>query len=373
MVSTVTIRAISLGSFRELDTNESKPGSERASDLVGKSFGSTDAPLADSITKMTLNDGNSDGAVAFGNTKLGSEFIQVNGGSQAVDGGSLYWGNVTYMDGTTAKNVPLRIIQDGSGQLYLLPPPADALKSEISAVTQKPIALIKIGGLSQNNFGSVASSRYGLADPVFLCFRNGTHIMTDTGERPVESLRVGDMVETRDHGLQPIRWIGAKQVDAGLMAAFPKLRPVRIAAGALGAGLPLRDLYVSQQHRILVASKIAERMFGEAEVLVAAKCLIGLDGITVDESEDDLEYFHILFDQHEILLSEGAQTESLFTGPEALRAVSTEARAEILTLFPDLVQSDHRHLPVRKIGSARLGRQLAHRHHINRLGIQATG
>lgn len=374
MVTEITIRAISLGTHRELDTDETKLGAERAAELVGRTYGSKDAPLADQITKMVLHDGNSDGSVGFADRKVGSEYVQVDGRNATVDGGTLYWGKVTYMDGSSASRVPLRILQGGNGNLYMAPPPSDAPRSEIDAVTQKPIASIQITEVKQNNFNALSSDRYGLADaPVFLCFRDGTRIATAGGDVAVEDLRPGDLVMTRDNGLQPLRWIGVKPVAGAVLAAFPNLRPVCIRAGALGAGLPMRDLHVSPQHRILVRSKIAERMFGQPEVLVAAKCLIGLPGIQVDESDRDLVYIHILFDRNEIVLSEGAETESLFTGPTALKAVSPEARAELLALFPALVRPDHMPEPARQLGTTRQGRQLAQRHKANGRDLQATG
>ena len=92
--------------------------------------------------------------------------------------------------------------------------------------------------------------------------------------------------------------------------------------------------------QVLVRSKIARRMFGTDEVLVPAIKLIEFDGIEIDEDIEEVEYFHILFDQHEVILSNGAWTESLFTGPEALKAVSYEARKEIETLFPEICDPD---------------------------------
>ena len=99
--------------------------------------------------------------------------------------------------------------------------------------------------------------------------------------------------------------------------------------------LPARDLLVSPQHRILVRSHIAQRMFGSHEVLIAAKQLLAINGIE-QVAADTVTYFHILFDAHEIVLSNGAETESLYTGAQALKAVGPAARAEILALFPEL-------------------------------------
>lgn len=372
MPTEVTIRAISLGSFTKLDTAENRTGAEQANALLGHSFGSSNAPLADAVQDMLLHDANANGEVAFKNNVNSAEYISVNGTPQAVDTEVLYRGTVTYMDGTSTAGVPLRIIQDGAGQLYLLPPPTNADRAEIDAVTLKPIAAIELTEVKQNNFGALAISHYGLQSPTFLCFRNGTLILTDQGERAVETLRPGDRVMTRDHGLQPIRWIGARRVQGSLMQAFPKMRPVRIGAGALGPDLPRRDLYVSQQHRILVGSRIAERIFGKPEVLVAAKVLTAIEGIEIDQTDGDLDYLHLLFDRHEIVISEGAQTESLFTGPEALKAVPAEARAELLALFPDLLRDDVPPVPARTIAAGRQARELARRHQDNGKVMQAA-
>ena len=365
MPTTTNVRAISLGSHRDLDNDESTLGAERASELIGTTFGSVDNPLAHNIFTSTLYDGNDNGNIAFNNASgsPAGEYGIVNGANHYLDTGILYVGSVTYMDGTTVTGIPLRLLQDTVGDLALVPPPIGASTLEISALTTQPIRSITLTGVMQNNFSALNSSRYGLADaPTFVCFRHGTLILTEQGDVPVEDVRAGDMVLTRDHGLQPLRWIGSKQVDGAALQAFESLRPVRISAGSLGSGLPERDLYVSQQHRILISSKVAQRMFGETEVLIAAKHLVGLAGIDIDDSLATLEYFHLLFDQHEIVCSEGAQTESLFTGPEALKSVDPAARAEIMALFPELLTDQDAYAPARPIGRGRVGRQLAKRH-----------
>ncbi|MFC3168046.1 Hint domain-containing protein [Paracoccus fontiphilus] len=173
-----------------------------------------------------------------------------------------------------------------------------------------------------------------------LCFGRGTLIETDRGRVAVEDLRVGDMVVTRDNGLQPIR----------------------IRAGALGANSPSADLIVSPQHRVLVRSKVAVKMFGADEILVAAKQLLNLDGIDIAEDLAEVEYFHFMFDDHQVVLSNGAETESLFTGPEALKSVGHAARREILDLFPDLAELDYEPVPARMIPSGRKARKLVMRH-----------
>lgn len=193
------------------------------------------------------------------------------------------------------------------------------------------------------------------------CFTAGTLIETGQGSVEVQELSVGDLVVTRDNGLQPVRWIGARALSEAELADDPSLRPVRIAAGALAPGVPAADLAVSQQHRVLVRSRIAERMFGAEEILVAAKHLCDLDGIEISAEGDGVVYVHILFDRHEVVLSNGAATESLYTGPMAVRALDRDAVLELTKLFPDLGQAGAV-APARDFVPGRLGRKLAWRH-----------
>ena len=198
-----------------------------------------------------------------------------------------------------------------------------------------------------------------------VCFAAGTLIDTPDGPVAVQTLRPGDLVMTRDNGAQPLRWTGSQRLSAVALARNPRLTPVRIAAGALGINTPSRDLIVSPQHRVLVRSRIAQRMFGTFEVLVAAKQLLSLDGFELATDLDEVEYFHIMFDRHEVIRSNGADTESLYTGVQALRMVGPAARQELLTLFPDLVDAGRATLPARDLPQNRMVRKMAERHQRN--------
>lgn len=204
---------------------------------------------------------------------------------------------------------------------------------------------------------------------IIICFGRGTMIATERGEVAIEDLRIGDRVMTRDAGAQPVRWIGATGVSAARLDLMPNLRPIRIHAGALGDGMPSRDLVVSPQHRVLVRSRIARRMFDQDEVLVAAKHLLGLDGIEVAHDLPEVEYFHLLLDQHHILTSNGAETESLFLGPEARKAVGPGAWREIQALFPELADDGITVPAARGVAPGRMGRNLAARQARNRQAL----
>ncbi|MDB6178635.1 Hint domain-containing protein [Paracoccus sp. Z330] len=203
-------------------------------------------------------------------------------------------------------------------------------------------------------------------DDVLACFVHGTRIETDCGAIPVQDISVGQMIMTRDHGLRPVRWVGSAKLGPIRLRARPQLRPIRILAGALGQNCPATELLVSPQHRILVRSSIAQRMFGTDEVLVAAKHLLELDGIEIASDLSRVEYFHIMFDDHEIVHSNGAETESFYAGTEALNLVGASARNEIFELFPSLAEQESPLASARILPNGRKARQLATRHARNR-------
>ena len=168
-----------------------------------------------------------------------------------------------------------------------------------------------------------------------VCFVMGTLIRAVQGYTPIEDLQPGDNVWTRDHGPQQIKWIESSAVRHGRMKRDPALQPVRISKGALGRGQPRDDIYVSQQHRILVCGPAVELLFGEPEALVCAQDLCHWPGVDIVLPEDDIRYYHILLDQHEILDADGVPAESLFLGEEALYQLSSEALQELSSIFDE--------------------------------------
>ena len=173
--------------------------------------------------------------------------------------------------------------------------------------------------------------QFSQIERVVVCFAAGTMIDTAEGEVAIEALQVGDLVRTADHDYQPIRWIGSTKV-----AATGSVAPILIKAGALGN---TRDLKVSPQHRMLLGGWQAEMLFGDDEVLVAAKHLVN-DSTILRVEGGEVEYFHMLFDTHEIVFAEGAPSESFHPGEIGWGALAEDARAEILALFPELAVGD---------------------------------
>ncbi|QFT59558.1 hypothetical protein FIU94_12055 [Sulfitobacter sp. THAF37] len=182
---------------------------------------------------------------------------------------------------------------------------------------------LRTGGIVDNSDMIAHTSLGGSV----VCFASDTLIETAEGAVPVQSLRAGQLVLTRDGGLQPISWISSTTVPAQ-----GDLAPIVITKGTLGND---RDLVVSPQHAILLQDWRAELFFGQEEVLVRAKDLLGHDGI-YRRSGGRVRYHHILLDAHHLIQSEGLWTESLYPGDMTLQSVNEAAGAEIRKLFPDL-------------------------------------
>lgn len=164
------------------------------------------------------------------------------------------------------------------------------------------------------------------------CFVAGTLIDTPTGPVPVQDLRPGDLVLTLDNGAQPLRWIGAREIEAK-----DNFAPIRICAGSYGAEA---DVLLLPQHRVLIRDVWAELLFGESEVLVKAKDLVNGKTVRREESGEAITYVHLLFDQHNIVTSSGLLSESYLPGPMMRHTFPEEACAEIITLFPELADID---------------------------------
>ena len=245
----------------------------------------------------------------------GTEVIDVLANDQNNSGGTL---TITHINGVAV--TPGDSVVLNSGQTVTLN--ADGT-----------LSFTGDGDLETVNFTYGVESSTGATDTGFVtvatvpCFVAGTAIRCEGGSRRVEELRPGDRVWTLDSGFQPLRWIGLREV-----AAVGRFAPVRIRAGTFGDHA---DLLVSPQHRVLIRDPLADLAFGTSEVLVAAKHLVDGDAVQIREG-GSVTYVHLLFDKHEILLSNGLTTESFLPGPQTACAFERETAREIAELFPEL-------------------------------------
>ncbi|MEM6636169.1 MAG: Hint domain-containing protein [Pseudomonadota bacterium] len=165
----------------------------------------------------------------------------------------------------------------------------------------------------------IASVSDGSDDPYVnvICFAAGTRIATPDGEVAVEDIAAGDLVLTVDAGPQPVRWVGCQSIGVAELLVHHQIRPVVFAPGAIGNA---RQLVLSPQHRVLLTGWRAELLFGETEILVPAKALLNDSTVRVAPVRGPVHYYHILFDTHQLVISEGAVTESLLPAQAALNA-----------------------------------------------------
>jgi len=260
-------------------------------------------------------------------------------GDQTLDG-------QTYLSGSVVESEFSFDVTDPSGTVYrvLAFNIREPVPGQQSYATVEGLVFVDTG----NGFPpigvplTVSNTQEGPTDPYVdlaapPCFTAGTWVLTPDGLRLIEDLDVGDMVMTMDHGAQPIRWIGVARLPSVALETKPKFRPVLVRRNAMGAGLPERDMHLSPQHRILISGWQAELLFGEAEVLVPVVKLINDASVQVDSSCADITYYHLMFDQHEIIWANGLPTESYLPG--LVEEDSTATQAEILGLFPELAAS----------------------------------
>ena len=169
----------------------------------------------------------------------------------------------------------------------------------------------------------VAADHLSFENTGVVCFAAGTLIAIPGGERPVEDLRIGDLVLTVDHGAQPLVWTGASAQDWSRDHHPDK--PILFKAGSIGHGGPIRDLMVSPQHRVLISGPD-----DPVGVFVPAKSLLGQPGVRQMSGCRSVVYHHIMLEQHQVVISNGTRTESFFPGQTALRMMAPSLRASAL-------------------------------------------
>lgn len=318
-----TFSVISIGVLTDMDTVEGDDVAENAAALVGMTFGSAGNTLVNNFVTMSPV-GTVD--TSYGTNNSPADQFSINGGAaQTFDSTAIYNATITYIDGTTATYTAV-LFQDVNGNTYLAP--EYSANADQALLEAAPIRSITLDSLVGNTYAGTTTSRQ---DWNFVtCFVRGTSIETANGPIPVEHLQPGDLLRTVDNGLQPLRWVGNRTV-----AAKGDFAPILFTEGALGNDRPLR---VSPQHRIMLSGWRAELLYGQPEVLAAAKSLLNGETI-VREVGGEVEYFHIMFDQHELVYAAGIESESFHPGQMAWPTLSDAAREEILTLFPELRES----------------------------------
>lgn len=162
------------------------------------------------------------------------------------------------------------------------------------------------------------------------CFTPGTMIATRQGPVAVEDLRPGEMLLTRDNGFCPVLWVGRSQYRLSPSNGGARLQPVMIKAGAFGYGVPQNDLIVSPDHQMLLTKQLVAGALPSVEILVPARCFLGRAGVVV-APQREVAFVHVLMERHEILLADGAWTESYRPDTSVVRALPDLVREDLIS------------------------------------------
>ncbi len=176
------------------------------------------------------------------------------------------------------------------------------------------------GSLQSDDDGATYYTQTSANKGTVPCYATGTLIDTPGGPRAVEDLQVGDLVETLDHGPQPIRWTSSR--DYPLEEVDVDAKPVLIAAGALGKGLPTQDLIVSPQHRMFVGSHGQLDGWFRTEGFAPAKTLTVVKGIRHMKGKQTITWIHFACDRHEVVMANGCLSETLLLGPMVVNGLT---------------------------------------------------
>jgi hypothetical protein len=287
-------------------------------------------------TTITLNS-NAWQTVLIDDTDLNfddSDSSQSLTGDQSIDG-------ITFTDGSRVEAEYTITVEDPDGNTYTLVAFNINEAGATSYSTVEALAFVgDVGGFPPvgvpltviANTESPSILYTELATPP--CFTHGCMIETPTGPIAIEELRAGDFVNTVDNGPQPIRWIGQTNLPQAVLLKEEKFRPITIKKDSFGPNQPNQDTQLSPQHRVLVTGWRAELLFGEDEILIPVTKLKNDSTIRVADDIQDVSYFHILFDQHEIVTSNGMMSESYQFNIDSKDGLET--RDEVQALFCEL-------------------------------------
>ncbi len=241
----------------------------------------------------------------------------------------------------------LMTLIDGPGGLVLAEPvtlagtiwPA-AARAQVDPVPGRAgLFLIRIGGKAVGlaaggawQGGTAFQGDVPDAPEALAAYGSATLIDTPDGPRPAGTLAAGDVVTTLANGSRPLRWVGRRRIEAVEMLAHPGLRPVEFAPRAIGND---RALVVSPQQRMLIDDWRAAVYFGEDRVLVAARALVDDQTARLVLPPGAVDYVVLLCDRHEVLLADGALSESFHPGETGLAGLGQADRQALAAIVPE--------------------------------------
>ncbi len=239
-------------------------------------------------------------ALSLESKGTGGQFAVATGGQIGMIGSDIYLDcciTLMAIDGKTYEALVLvEVVAGGVEAVYMLP--------LANLIPNHPYRLVGVDR-------QIATTRF--AEVASVSFTRGTRITMASGAQvPIQEIRVGDRVLTRDDGPQIVRWVGETT-----LRAVGDFAPVVIRKGALHNA---NDLILSPDHRLFVYQRQDRLGAGRHEVLIKVRHLI--NGDTVFQQDGGfVDYFQLLFDQHQIIYAEGIAAESLLIDPRTRAAL----------------------------------------------------
>jgi autotransporter passenger strand-loop-strand repeat protein len=254
-----------------------------------------------------------------------SNTVLSSGGTLDVQSGGIVSGSITFsgtggmlaIDGTGLPTDPSKLVGAtisgfAAGDTIDLTGITYSAGGQVNLIGGNELQIIEGGqtydlqlSLSQSfagDFFHLANDGNGgtkIAENTTPCYCRGTLIRTADGDVAVEDLRIGHDVVTAEGDARPIKWIGRRAYRDWLAVGNPDVQPILLKAGSIADHVPVRDLYVSPEHAMFLDG-----------VLVPARHLVNGVSIVKVEGMEEIEYFHLEFDRHVVILAEGAAAES---------------------------------------------------------------
>jgi hypothetical protein len=239
------------------------------------------------VTAGTISGGSGGAGASIGQSGDAVQFGTSTPATMVVESGAKFYGDI----GGFA-------VGDNVDVTNLTPPGSSYFDPNSTFTLNTPEGSLTFTGTTDETF-LFNSDGSGGTIVTIACFRRGTQILTDRGEIAIESLRIGDQVTTLSGTLMPIRWIGRRSYSGDAAWGDREVLPILIRRGAIAKSVPTRDLWVSPEHAMYIDG-----------MLIPASSLLNGVSIVQEERVDEATYFHLEFDAHEVIVAEGALSES---------------------------------------------------------------
>lgn len=175
----------------------------------------------------------------------------------------------------------------------------------------------------------------------------GANIRTPCGARRIELVRPGDLIVTRDNGLQAVRLIWSREIRKLEFTANPAAAPVHLSPRAVGPMMPSKDITIASDHRVLVPGY---RLQGQNDTTC---CLVGAaqlaqssDAAYADTSARVKRFYTLVFDSPQIFACNGLPVESFQAGAKQIAGLKANLRSELVDLFPQLKHEPNSYPPI---------------------------